>query len=498
MTTVRQLVNNLGTSEKLIAGNPTMTYMRDVYRGNAQCTNQVITMQFPKNIYYGSDVTIDLYQEGDIIDAVWLRLVFPPGLTATVCDSFGTYVLNWVQLECGNQTIERIHGEYIEMFNDLNVHQGKQAALTQLVGKNTTTPLTTYTVKLPFSAFKYGFPVCALKENARIRFNIRNFSECGTGVTANPLFNATLLVDYIFLQEKERDFFVKNPLTYLLGQNQLFQTQFTPKLSNYVARPFTLPQVALGTATSFTFNTNPYTISFINLSFTIVFVTAAAPTGAPTILLNTVSQSVTSATVGTVTTVQVTVAVANINIGSLNTLAYTWSGSGTSVTSATVTSTTGSYTGGGSLAYNTFFTKFRNPCKELFFVLQRTNAQPYDYTLTSANDILSSLRIKLNEKEYLKAETGTPMFHRIIKGLDRHTRIPDRRFYMYSFSIDPENNQPSGSLNFGMVQRQQFDFSVNYTTSPLNLRMYMRTYNLMQIQDGKLAMLYFGPTDITL
>jgi hypothetical protein len=115
-------------------------------------------------------------------------------------------VLNWVQLEYGNQIIERIHGEYIEMFNDLNVHQGKQSALTQMVGKNTTSPLTTYTVKLPFSAFKYGLPVRALKENARLRFNIRNFSECGTGVTTNPLFNATLLVDYIFLQEKERNF----------------------------------------------------------------------------------------------------------------------------------------------------------------------------------------------------------------------------------------------------------------------------------------------------
>jgi len=498
MATVRQLVNSLGTSEKLIAGSPTMTYMRDVYRGSAQCTNQVITMQFPKNIYYGSEVTVDLYQEGDIIDAVWLRLVFPPGLTATVCDSFGTYVLNWAQLEWGNQTIERIHGEYIEMFNDLNVHQGKQTALTQFVGKSTTTPLTTYTVKLLFSAFKYGLPVCALKENPRIRFNIRNFSECGTGVTVNPLFDATLLVDYIFLQEKERNFFVKTSLTYLVGQNQLFQTRFTPKLTEYTERPFTLPPVALGTSTSVTFNTNSYTINFVNLNFTIVFVTAAAPAGAPTILLNTVSQTVTSTTVGTVTTVQVTAAVVNINIGTLNTLAYTWTGSGTSVTAATVTSTTGNYVGGGSLRPNTFYTQFRNPCKELFFVLQRTNAQPYDYTLTSANDTLSSLTILLDDKEYLKAETGTPMFHRIIKGLDRHTRIPDRRFYMYSFSIDPENNQPSGSLNFGMVNRQQFDFSVNYTTSPLDLRMYMRTYNLMQIQDGTLAMLYYSPTDITL
>jgi hypothetical protein len=406
-------------------------------------------------------------------------------------------VLNWVQLEYGNQIIERIHGEYIEMFNDLNVHQGKQSALTQMVGKNTTSPLTTYTVKLPFSAFKYGLPVCALKENARLRFNIRNFSECGTGVTTNPRFNATLLVDYIFLQEKERNFFIKNPLTYLVGQNQLFQGRMTPSLIDYSTRPFTLPPVGLGTATSFTFNANPYTISFVNLFFTIVFVTAAAPTGAPTVTLNSTSQTVASATVGTTTTVTVTCAPANINLGSLNTVAYTWAGSGTTVTSATVTSTVGTYTGGGSRQYN-FFTQFRNPCKELFFVLQRDNAQPYDYTLTSANDILSSLRIRLNDIEYLKAETGIPLFLRQIKGLDRHTRIPDRRFYMYSFSIDPENNQPSGSLNFGMVQRQQFDFSVNYATSPLSLRMYMRTYNLMQIQDGQLKMLYSYPTDITL
>jgi hypothetical protein len=335
-------------------------------------------LQFPKTVTYGSEITMDLYQEGDLIDAAWLRLVFPPGLTSTVCDSFGTYVLNWVQLEYENQIIERLHGEYIEMFNDVTVNQGRQAALTQFVGKKTTTPLTTYTIKLPFSAFRLSFPVCALNRNARIRFNIRNFSECGTGVTTNPQFNATLLVDYVFLEEKERQFFTNNKLTYLVGQNQLYSTQF------------------------------PSTTQPLNI--------------------------------------------------------------------------------------NTVFTQFRNPCKELFFVLQTPGASPYVYNST----VLNSLRIVLNDKEYLKAETGFPLFLRVVSGLDQHVRIPDRQFYMYSFSLDPENLRSTGSINFGLINRQQFNFTLNTSATPINLRMYMRAYNILQIQNGALAMLFYGPTDITL
>lgn len=491
MTTVRQLVNSLGTSDDIIAGNPKMTYMRDVYKRTTQYTNQLITMQFPKNIYYGSEVTIDLYQEADIIDAAWLQLAFPTS-GSTVCDSFGTYVLNWVQLECGNHIIERLHGEYIELFNDLTVPQGKQSALSNLVGKNLTSNLASYLVKLPFSAFKYGLPVCALKENVRIRFNIRNFYECVLGTTINPLFKATVLVNYIFLEEKERNFFIKNPLTYLVGQNQHFSTQFVPNITQYSPRPFQLPLLTLGTASIFTFNMPKFTNRVVSVNFNYTFTTTTTPANISnlTLLVNGVAASAASSSiVGTLTTV-------NYEITSIyssdNLVAYVWSG--ITVTAATVL-VSGTYIGGGSSPY-TIFTEFRNPCKEIFFVLQATSAVPYDYTLDGTNDILSSLRIRLDDKEYLKADTGTPFLLRTIKGLDRHVRIPDRRIYMYSFSVDPENNQPSGSLNIGMVNRQQFDFSINMSGSPINLRIYARTYNLMQIQDGKLAILYSGPTDV--
>ena len=494
MTTVRQLVNSLGTSDNIIAGNPKMTYMREVYKATSQCTNQLITMQFPKNIYYGSEVTIDLYQEGDIIEAAWLVINYPTGQPSTVCNSFGTYVLNWAQLEYGNQIIERLHGEYIEMFNDLTVPQGKQSGLSNLVGKYLTSNLSTYYVKLPFSAFKYGFPVCALKENARIRLNLRNFYECVSGTTgANPLFNATLLVDYIFLQEKERNFFTKNPLTYLVGQNQFFSTQFITNILQYSSKTFQLPLVTLGTASIFTFSMPNFTNQIVTVNLQYVFSTTTTPANISGLSLTVNGAAVAAASstiLGGTTTVNYTVTSGIYS--SNNVVTYAWSGITVAAASVNVS---GTYIGGGSNPF-TVFTNFRNPCKEIFFVLQTASASPYDYTLDGSNDILSYLRIKLDNVTYLPSETGTPFLLRTIKGLDRHVRVPDRRFYMYTFSIDPENNQPSGSLNLGMVARQQFDFSVNMSGTPINLRMYARTYNVMKIQDGKLAMIYSSPTDI--
>lgn len=492
MTTVRQLVDKLGTSENVLAGNPKMTYMKTDYSKTNRYTNQIITMQFPKDVYYGTETVIDLYQEGDIINAAWLVITYPSNQPTTVCDSFGTYVINWAQLECGNQVIERLHGEYIEIFNDITVPQGKQGALSNLIGKNLTTNLSSYYVKLPFSAFKYGIPICALDENLSIRFNLRNFYECVTGATLNPLFNAVLLVDYIFLEEKEKEYYKKNTLDYLVGENQYFSTQCNVPVSQLQARDFSLAKIYLDTAGVTDFIMPSFTNKVISVTLAWVFTTSATPANINNLTLTVNGTTVTpvsSSIIGTTTTVNYTL-LSGINTVSNNRVIYLWPG--TTVTSSTL-KIDGSYIGGGSLQYPVK-TEFYGPCKELFVVLQHTSAQPYDYTL-NGNNLLSSMAISLDGVEYLKAATGTPMLLQTLHGLDRHVRVPDRKFYMYSFCIDPENRQPSGVINMGMIKNQQYYFSLNCSGNPINIRMYMRSYNVMKIQDGKLNMMYKIPQD---
>lgn len=217
------LVESLGTSEKIISGRPETSYFIQRYAKTSQFSNQIIPISLDTAVNFGEEFTMEIYQEADLVTGAYLEFMYPAGKPSTVCDSFGTYMFNWIQLEYGVQIIERIDGEFLEMMNDLTVPQGKQGSLSKLVGKNLTSNLDVYDVRLSFDMFKRGLPICALKENPRLRFSLRNFKEgCPTASAVNPPFVATLFVNYVFLPDPERNYFIKNSLTYLFEQTQRY------------------------------------------------------------------------------------------------------------------------------------------------------------------------------------------------------------------------------------------------------------------------------------
>jgi Large eukaryotic DNA virus major capsid protein/Major capsid protein N-terminus len=133
---------------------------------------------------------------------------------------------------------------------------------------------------------------------------------------------------------------------------------------------------------------------------------------------------------------------------------------------------------------------FYNPVKELFFVLQQDSARGYDYSnvATAAaatnsigtGDLLSRLRFDFNTTERIASEVGSPQFLRIIQPLEFHTRVPDRIFYMYSFSLDPEGESPTGSVNLSRIQNQNLYLYLNPTPTNVNIRVYASSYNFLE------------------
>ena len=212
MTTIA----TLGSSDKLIQGKIEQSYFIEKYQKKSHCSIQILPLTPDLQVNFGEEATIELLQEGDILRQVYLQFKYPAGQPSAVCDSFGTYVFNWVQLEYDSQVIERLDGEFIEMTNDLSIPQAKQATLSNLTGKYLTSNLATYYISLPFSILQTGLPICALKQNPILRFNLRNLWEgCPSALAINPVFDATLLCTYVFLDEPERKYFMNNRLTYL-------------------------------------------------------------------------------------------------------------------------------------------------------------------------------------------------------------------------------------------------------------------------------------------
>ena len=153
-------------------------------------------------------------------------------------------------------------------------------------------------------------------------------------------------------------------------------------------------------------------------------------------------------------------------------------------------------------------TQFLHPVKELFFTVRNTSSVAPDYWFDYSNtyqggtstqnwsNTYSNINHLNSMGMYFEGVTrvdplwasgvylGTTQF------LDYHTRVPARPFYMYSFSLDPENHNPTGSVNLGRIKNQYFDFFLQPMPTWRNpsdrvLTIWARHYTFLEIDGFK-------------
>lgn len=136
-----------------------------------------------------------------------------------------------------------------------------------------------------------------------------------------------------------------------------------------------------------------------------------------------------------------------------------------------------------------------NPVKEIFVVIQNSAAFGFDFTTdgyfssdlasytNGTTEQLSNLVLKLNNVERIDKNIGTPLYLRAIQAMEYHTRVPDRKFYMYSFSLDPENPTPSGQVNMSRINNQILELTMNPSAQARFIRIYAVNYNFFK--EGK-------------
>ena len=149
--------------------------------------------------------------------------------------------------------------------------------------------------------------------------------------------------------------------------------------------------------------------------------------------------------------------------------------------------------------------RFRFPVKELFWTIQNSSAgsgnnkvtnigfNKFNYWLNfvPGNDQMNVCTIELNGKELM--DELPAKFFRDVQRFQYHSGIMDNGSYSYSFSIDPENNQPSGSLNFSKLENAFL--KIGFPRDPpcgrsqsdapdICISMYAVNYNVLRIMSG--------------
>lgn len=143
----------------------------------------------------------------------------------------------------------------------------------------------------------------------------------------------------------------------------------------------------------------------------------------------------------------------------------------------------------GTSFYNTRI-KFTNPCKELvFFAVEKpniTNNNHFVYS-KSVDDSPLILAASLLLDGKLRFDNLPEFYYRVIFPQNIHSVIPLKYIYTMPFSIRPEDNQPTGSLNLSRFN----DITLALTTTDtveMNLYVFGISYNIVTVENGMLTM----------
>lgn len=167
-------------------------------------------------------------------------------------ESIGAQLIEYADLVIGGQTIERITGDYIYMYDQ--IHSNKDdidQTLYFLTGHGNYIDVTydwDYNVFLPFYFFRnpsLAIPVCALtKQQVEVRIKFKKLKDVTVSYTrtggalsdppsvvSSSIKTVSLVTDFFFITDDEKSFLFTRPIEYVITQVQLSQFKFNAGIS---------------------------------------------------------------------------------------------------------------------------------------------------------------------------------------------------------------------------------------------------------------------------
>ena len=154
------------------------------------------------------------------------------------------------------------------------------------------------------------------------------------------------------------------------------------------------------------------------------------------------------------------------------------------------------FTGAESFSNSSVKSKLalNHPCKELVFVVQHEDAESakrhFDYTSTGNNglDPLTDAKLQLNGHD--RFSTRKAGYFNLVQPYQHHSRIPDTGIYVYSFALNPEQHQPSGTVNMSRIDNATLLLNLATGSDSVKLRVYAVNYNVLRIMAGMGGLAY--------
>lgn len=250
-----------GIQDRWFTGEPQFSYFIMNYKRHTRFATEAIETPFDGQMELGHTITCRIPNNvGDLVRSTMLKVLLNPVDEIIPRDennrtmyntSIGSRIIAHADLVIGGQTIERITGEYIYMYDQ--IHNSKDDVLQTLYFLNGhgnhidfVKPYTLY-VNLPFYFFRHpslAIPMCAITKQlieVRITFKPPNYKIAHnyeknddtytvTPVSSGNIQTVSLITDYYFITDDEKNFLKTRPVEYVITQLQMSTIPMKPEL----------------------------------------------------------------------------------------------------------------------------------------------------------------------------------------------------------------------------------------------------------------------------
>ena len=484
-----------GIQDIYLIGNPQITFFKTVYKRHTNFSMEAYQLSYDATPTWGSKTTFTISRYADLMHTMIVETDLPQIFGKTTSDPLwggpatdfdkGQGSISWVNntghaiatyydITIGRQLIDRQYSEWMEIWTQLSQSESKKRGLDLMLNRNSELivnpgPFTTYTPLQFWFCRNIGLalPLIALQyHDVQLEVNFRPLNQMYTFGT-NNYYSAT------------------SDGTNILKVYKLYSN--TPNLSNtskakIVVFPdgsqyFIDPVATIGGIGQDGTIGSPYLLTMVR-NIPVGYTTSTIyikPNGVIDTAFNTniseVRLYVDYIYLDTIEQREFANAKHRYLIEQVQ-----FSGA-QSITANTTT--------------NKFILTFNLPIKELFWVTQLDSVyltnDLFNYSNTvdpivPQNNIVASAQIYINGIERFSIRTGN--YFRLIQPYQKHTRSPNGFIYIYSFSVKPEEHQPSGCSNFSKIDTKEIYLNIVPNLGSTQLRVYGLNYNILRIMSG--------------
>jgi len=539
-----------GAQDIFLTGTPEITFWKVSYRRHTNFAMESIEQTFNGQADFGRRVTCTISRNGDLVYRTYLQVTLPEinqsmlsasgtyndGVYARWLDFIGEQLIAQVEVEIGGQRIDRQYGDWMHIWNQLTQTAEQLRGYFKMIGNTTqltyitdptfanvtgpcassggpsqvcaprnALPETTLYIPLLFWFCRnpgLALPLIALQyHEVKINIDFRPIGEClwavktlqsaYSGVVSvssayqQSLVAASLYMDYIFLDTDERRKMAQNPHEYLIEQLQFTGDESVGSSANKIKLNLNHPVKELIWVVQPDANVD-YCSSLQSNS--VLYKTLGAQpfnyTDAIDALPNAVHAFGGPQTTGA-SGVTVGSGAANfINASGL----FQMAGAGDIPNLSNNTEWNGNthpyqpFVSTNGTVYGSYVSDAGT------FVLSET---ALDMHCWGENPCVTA-KLQLNGQDRFTEREGT--YFDVAQPYQHHTRSPDTGINVYSFSLRPEEHQPSGTCNFSRIDNAVLQLVLSSATvsgtATAKVRVYGVNYNVLRVMSGMAGVAY--------